>query len=105
MSKLHIKKGDVVYINSGNDKGKTGRVSKVFVKERRALVDGVNVVSKSVKPSAKHNQGGFEKKELSVHISNLNVLDNNGDYVRICRKLNKNGVLARFSRKSGEEIK
>ena len=52
MSKLHIKKGDTVYVNSGEDKGKTGRVLKVLVKEGRALVEGINMVSKSTKPNA-----------------------------------------------------
>ena len=54
MSKLHIKKGDTVYVNSGEDKGKTGRVLKVLVKEGRALVEGINMVSKSTKPNAKN---------------------------------------------------
>ena len=59
MSKLHIKKGDTVYVNSGEDKGKTGRVLKVLVKEGRALVEGINMVSKSTKPNAKNPQGGI----------------------------------------------
>ena len=59
MSKLHIKKGDTVYVNAGDDKGKTGRVLEVLVKKNRAIVEGVNIVSKSTKPSAKHPQGGI----------------------------------------------
>ncbi len=74
MSKLHIKKGDTVYVNSGEDKGKTGRVLKVLVKEGRALVEGINMVSKSTKPNAKNPQGGIVKQEAAIHISNLNVL-------------------------------
>ena len=70
MSKLHIKKGDTVYVNSGEDKGKTGRVLKVLVKEGRALVEGINMVSKSTKPSAKNPQGGIVKQEAPIHISN-----------------------------------
>ena len=69
MSKLHIKKGDTVYVNSGEDKGKTGTVLKVLVKEGRAVVEGINMVSKSTKPSAKNPQGGIVKKEAPIHIS------------------------------------
>ena len=75
MSKLHIKKGDTVYVNSGEDKGRTGRVLKVLVKEKRAIVEGINMVSKSTKPSAKNPQGGIIRQEASIHISNLNVID------------------------------
>ncbi|KAA6310631.1 50S ribosomal protein L24, partial [termite gut metagenome] len=59
MSKLHIKKGDTVYVNTGVDRGKTGRVLKVLVKENRAIVEGINMVSKSTKPNATHPQGGI----------------------------------------------
>jgi large subunit ribosomal protein L24 len=106
MSKLHIKKGDTVYVNTGEDKGKTGRVLKVYIEKQRALVEGINMVSKAAKPSAKSPQGGFQKKEAPVHISNLNVLDpKNGKPARIGRRLNAKGVLVRYSKKSGEEIK
>ncbi len=106
MSKLHIKKGDVVFVNTGEDKGKTGRVLKVLISKNRALVEGVNMVSKHMKPNAKHPQGGIEKKEAPVHISNLNVLDpDSGKPTRIGRKLNEKGVLVRISKKSGKEIK
>jgi large subunit ribosomal protein L24 len=103
MSKLHIKKGDIVYVNTGEDKGKTGRVLEVLVKEQRAIVEGVNMVSKSTKPNAKSPQGGIVKKEAPVHISNLNVVEK-GKPVRVGRKLNAEGKLVRYSKKSGEEI-
>jgi large subunit ribosomal protein L24 len=106
MSKLHIKKGDTVYVNAGDDKGKTGRVLKVLVEKQRALVEGINMVSKSTKPNAKSPQGGFQKKEAPIHISNLNVLDpKDGKPTRIGRKKNEKGVLVRYSKKSREEIK
>ena len=106
MSKLHIKKGDIVFVNAGEDKGKTGRVLKVFIEKQRALVEGINLISKSTKPNAKSPQGGFQKKEAPVHISNLNVLDpKTGKPTRVGRKLNAKGVLVRISKKSGEEIK
>ena len=106
MSKLHIKKGDTVYVNAGEDRGKTGRVLQVLVEKQRAIVEGINMVSKSTKPNAKSPQGGFQKKEAPVHISNLNVLDpKSGKPTRIGRRLNAKGVLVRYSKKSGEEIK
>ncbi|HPH72747.1 MAG TPA: 50S ribosomal protein L24 [Paludibacteraceae bacterium] len=103
---MHIKKGDTVYINTGEDKGKTGRVLKVFVDEKRAIVEGINMVSKSTKPNAKNPQGGIIKKEASLHISNLNVVDpKTGKPTRIGRKKNEEGKLVRYAKKSGEVIK
>lgn len=103
MSKLHIKKGDTVYVNTGDDKGKTGRVLAVDVKKGRAIVEGLNMVSRSTKPSAKHPQGGIIKKEASIHISNLNLVEN-GKPVRVGRKRNEEGKLVRISKKTGEVI-
>ena len=105
MSKLHIKKGDIVYVNTGVDKGKTGRVLKVIIDKQRAIVEGLNMVSKHTKPNAKSPQGGIEKKEAAIHISNLNVVDpKSGKPTRIGRK-ELNGKLVRYAKKSGEEIK
>ena len=86
MSKLHIKKGDIVYVNAGEDKGKTGRVLRVLVTKSKAVVEGINIVSKSAKPSAKHPQGGIIKMEAPIHISNLNPVDKNGKPTRIGRR-------------------
>ena len=106
MSKLHIKKGDTVYVNTGKDKGKTGKVIKVFVEEQRAIVEGLNIVSKNQKPNAKNPQGGIIKMEAPIHISNLNVVDpKTGKPTRIGRRLNEEGKLVRYTKKSGEEIK
>lgn len=106
MSKLHIKKNDTVFVNAGENKGKTGRVLKVLVKDNRAIVEGINMVSKHTKPSAKNPQGGIVKQEAPIHISNLNVVDpKTGAPVRIGRKRNDDGKLVRYSKKSGEEIK
>ena len=80
MSKLHIKKGDTVYVNAGEDKGKTGRVLKVLVKEGRAFVEGINMVSKSTKPNAKNPQGGIVKQEASIHISMSNTASLKKEY-------------------------
>lgn len=106
MSKLHIKKGDTVFVNTGEDKGKIGRVLEVQVKKNRAVVEGINMVSKHTKPNAKSPQGGIEKKEAPIQISNLNVVDpKSGKPTRIGRRLNEEGSLVRYSKKSGEEIK
>jgi len=106
MSKLHIKKGDTVFVNTGEDKGKTGRVLEVLISKQRAIVEGVNMVSKSTKPNAQSPQGGIVKKEAAVHISNLNPVDpKSGKPTRIGRVKNAEGKLVRVSKKSGEEIK
>ena len=105
MNTLHIKKGDTVYVNAGNDKGQSGKVLKVLVKEKRAIVEGVNKVKKSQKPSAKYPQGGIVEMEAPLHISNLNPVDpKTGKATRIGRKLNADGKLVRYAKKSGEEI-
>ena len=106
MAKLHIKKGDTVMVLTGNSKGKTGTVLRVLVKEQKAIVEGLNMVSKSQKPSAKNPQGGIVKQEAPIHSSNLNVVDpKTGKATRIGRKLNADGKLVRYAKKSGEEIK
>ena len=105
MSTLHIKKGDIVYVNAGEDKGKTGRVLRVLVTKSKAVVEGINIVSKSAKPSAKHPQGGIIKMEAPIHISNLNPVDKNGKPTRIGRRKNDEGKTVRYSKNTGEEIK
>ena len=106
MSKLHIKKGDTVFVNAGNDRGKSGRVLRVSVDKSRAVVEGINMVSKSTKPNAKNPQGGIVKMEAPVHIYNLNVIDSkSGKATRIARRKVDKGVTGRFSTKSGVEIK
>ena len=75
MKKLHIKKGDTVYVNAGNDKGKTGKVLTVIPAKDRVIVEGVNVISKHTKPNAAHPQGGIIKQEAGIHISNVQLID------------------------------
>lgn len=104
--KLHIKKGDNVVVIAGDNKGKKGRVLEIITKSDRALVEGVNIMKKHTKPNAKTPQGGIVEKEAPVHISNLMVVDaKTGKATRIGRKVNSEGKLVRFSKKSGEEIK
>ena len=105
MSKLHIKKNDTVIVLAGEDKGKTGKVLKVLVNENRAIVEGVNIVSKSTKPSAKFPQGGIVKQEAPIHISNLSLVDpKSGKPTRVGIKLTEDGKKVRVAKKSGEEI-
>lgn len=104
--KLHIKKGDVVFVNTGNDRGKTGKVLEVLPTEERAIVEGINMVTKHTKPNAKNPQGGIIKQEAPIHISNLNVVDPaTRKPTRIGRRYNDKDKLVRYAKKSGEEIK
>ena len=104
--KLHIKKGDTVYVNAGDSKGQQGKVLKVDVEKQRAIVEGVNLCKKATKPNAKNPQGGIVEQEAPIHISNLQVIDpKSGKPTRVGRKLDANGKLVRYAKKSGEEIK
>jgi len=104
--KLHIKKGDSVSVIAGESKGQKGRVLEVNRDKNKALVEGVNMVSKHTKPNSKAPQGGILKKEAPIHISNLMVVDpTSGKPTRIGRRLNDKNKLVRYSKKSGEEIK
>jgi large subunit ribosomal protein L24 len=104
--KLHIKKGDQVIVNSGEYKGQKGRILTIDRDKGRAIVEGVNMVSKHTKPNAASPQGGITKQEAPVHISNLNLVDpSTGEATRIGRRLNDKEKLVRFAKKSGEEIK
>ena len=104
--KLHIKKSDKVIVNSGEYKGQKGRVLTINRDKNRAIVEGVNMVSKHTKPNAANPQGGITKQEAPVHISNLNLVDpSTGEATRTGRKLNDKNKLVRYAKKSGEEIK
>ena len=104
--KVHIKKGDTVIVIAGESKGQKGRVLEVDREKSRALVEGINMVSKHTKPNAKAPQGGIVKKEAPIHITNLMLIDPaSGKPTRIGKKLNENNKLVRYSKKSGEEIK
>lgn len=106
MKKIHVKKGDTVFVISGEYKGQQGRILEVLRRKNRAIVEGMNLVSKHTKPNAQNPQGGIIKKEAPVHLSNLLLVDpSTGEPTRIGRKLNDKGKLVRFAKKSGEEIK
>ena len=109
MAKLHIKKGDTVFVLAGDDKGKTGRVLSVDAQKNRAFEEGINMVSKSTKPNAKNPQGGIIKIEAPINLSNLNLVDpksgKTAKPTRIGIHVNEEGKKVRYSKKSGEEIK
>jgi large subunit ribosomal protein L24 len=102
-NKLHVKKGDTVKVISGDSKGKTGRIIDVYPDECRAIVEGLNMVSRHTKPNAAHPQGAIVKKEAPIHVSNL-MLMSAGKPTRIGRKLDGD-KLVRYSKKTGEVIK
>ncbi|MCC8087875.1 MAG: 50S ribosomal protein L24 [Rikenellaceae bacterium] len=104
--KLHIKKGDIVYVIAGDSKGQQGKVLEVIVEKDRAIVEGVNLASKHTKPNSQNPQGGIVKQEAPIHISNLMPIDpKTGTPTRVGRRKNDKGKLVRYSVKSGEEIK
>lgn len=104
--KLHIKKGDQVAIIAGNYKKKTARVLKMLPTQSRAIIEGMNIVSKHMKKSEDNPTGKIVKKEMPIHISNLMLVDPaTGTPTRIGRKINKKGKLQRYSKQSGEFIK
>jgi len=104
MKKIHIKKGDTVYVNAGNDKGKTGKVLSIDTAKDRAVVEGINMVSKHTKPNTKNPQGGIVKQEAGIHISNLNLIDPKSQKpTRIGYKMDGDKKI-RYAKKSGEEI-
>ncbi len=105
-TKLKIRKGDLVKVIAGDSKGQQGKIQQVIVKDNRAIVEGVNLVSKHTKPNAANPNGGIIKKEAALHISNLMIVDpKTGEATRIGRKKNEQGKSVRIAKKSGEEIK
>ena len=107
MAKLKIKKNDIVVVLAGTSKGKEGKVIKIYSATNRAIVEGVNMVSKHTKPNAANPQGGIIKQEASINISNLMIVDpKSGQPTRIGKKRDEEtGKLVRFAKKSGEVIK
>jgi large subunit ribosomal protein L24 len=104
--KLHVRKGDTVKILSGNDKGKEGKILEILIDKNRAIVEGINIITKHQKPSAGKPEGGIKKTEGTIHLSNLMLIEpGTGKAVRTGRKLDSKGKLQRYSKKSGEFIK
>lgn len=102
--KVKLKKNDTVKVISGQDKGKEGKILEVFTSKNKALVEGINMVSKHTKPNATHPQGGIVQQEAAINLSNLMLVDAKGNVTRVGRRT-EDGKIVRYSKKSGEVIK
>lgn len=102
MAKLKLKTGDNVRVIAGDQKGKEGKITRVFAEKNRVIVEGVNLVSKHTKPSAQSPQGGIVKKEASLDVSNLALLED-GKLTKVGYRL-EDGKKVRFSKKSDKAI-
>lgn len=103
MTKLKIKSGDTVRVIAGDHKGSEGKVLKVLIDKNKAIVEGVNLVKKHTKPSAKNPQGGIVEKEAAIHVSNLSLLTSKGETTRVGYRIDGDKKV-RFSKKSNEVI-
>ena len=104
MTKLKIKSGDVVKVIAGDHKGSEGKVLRVIRDKNKAVVEGVNMVSKHTKPSAKSPQGGIVKKEAAMHISNLSLIDpKSKEATKVGYKVEGDKKI-RFSKKSNQVL-
>jgi large subunit ribosomal protein L24 len=103
MTKLKIKSGDTVRVLAGEHKGAEGKVQRVLIDKNKAIVEGVNMVSKHEKPSATNPQGGIKEKEAAIHISNLSLIDNNGNTTRVGFEI-KDGKKTRVAKSTKESI-
>ena len=103
---VRIKRDDTVMVIAGNHNGKSGKVLEVYPREQRVVIEGINVVTKHIKPSAAKPEGGIEKTEAPLHISNVMLVDPaNGEPTRVGRKADSDGKMKRYSKKTGEFIK
>jgi large subunit ribosomal protein L24 len=104
-NKLHVKKDDTVFVITGKDKGKKGRVIAAYPRQNRVLVEGVNMVKKHAKPSQLNPQGGILNQEAAIHVSNVMLIDpKSGKPTRVGYKVLDNGTKVRIAKKSGEVI-
>ena len=103
--KYKIKSGDTVKVIAGNDKGKTGEVLSILSADGKAMVDGVNIVTKHVKPSAQNPEGGRNQQEAPIQISNLMLVDSaSGEPIKVGKKKNASGKNQRYNKKTGDFI-
>ena len=103
--KFKLKKNDLVRVLSGESRGQEGKILAIDVKKQRATIEGVNMISKHAKPSSKNPNGGIEKKEGSIHISNLMLVEG-GKATRLGRMVDeKTGKVVRISKKTKQVIK
>jgi large subunit ribosomal protein L24 len=103
--KLHVKKDDTVFVITGKDKGKKGRIIEAYPRQNRVLVEGINMMKKHAKPSQQNPQGGIINQEAPIHVSNVMLIDpKSGKPTRVGYKLLDNGNKVRVAKKSGEVI-
>ncbi|WP_114778253.1 50S ribosomal protein L24 [Botryobacter ruber] len=104
-SKLHVKTGDTVKVIAGDERGKTGRIVSVDTQKQRVVIEGLNLVTKHNKPSAKNPQGGIVSVEAPIHASNVQLVDpKSGESTKTARRKNSEGKSERYSKKTGEVI-
>ena len=103
MGKLKIKTGDTVRVIAGDHKGSEGKVLRVFIEKNKAIVEGVNMIKKHMKPNAQSPQGGIVEKEAAIQISNLSLLNAKGETTRVGYKM-EDGKKVRYAKKSNEVI-
>ncbi len=98
-----IRKGDRVVVLAGKDKGRQGPVTKVFPKEARVLVEGLNIVQRHTRPSQGDPQGGIKNKEAPLHVSNVAIVDSKGKATRVGFRV-EGDKKVRFAKTTGEVI-
>ncbi len=103
MGKLKIKTGDTVRVIAGDHKGFEGKVLTVFIEKNKAIVEGVNMIKKHMKPSAENPQGGIVEKEAALQISNLSKINSKGETTRVGYRM-EDGKKVRYAKKSNEVI-
>ncbi|MBG9788432.1 MULTISPECIES: 50S ribosomal protein L24 [Brevibacillus] len=102
---MHVKKGDMVIVTAGKDKGKKGQVLAALPKKDRVLVEGINLVKKHARPSQANPQGGIVTQEAAIHVSNVSLIDpKSGKPTRVGYQVLENGKKVRVAKKSGEVI-
>ena len=105
-NKLHIRKGDTVKVLAGDSRGKTGKVLEILGDKNKALIEGLNIVTRHLKPTASRPEGSTKKTEAGIHLSNLMLVDPaSGKATRIGRKRNDKGKWQRYAKSTGELIK
>ncbi|MGB0186564.1 MAG: 50S ribosomal protein L24 [Flavobacteriaceae bacterium] len=103
MGKLKIKTGDTVRVIAGDHKGSEGKVLTVFIEKNKAIVEGVNMIKKHMKPNAQNPQGGIVEKEAALQISNLSLINSKGETTRVGYRM-EDGKKVRYAKKSNEVI-
>ncbi|HDT12430.1 MAG TPA: 50S ribosomal protein L24 [Candidatus Marinimicrobia bacterium] len=100
---MHVKKNDIVKVIAGKDRGKTGKILKVFPKKERVIIEGVNLVKRHTRPNQQNPQGGIVEKEAAIHASNVMLIQDNKPS-RTGKRILADGSRVRYSKKTGEQV-